>query len=207
MDELLENDLMHVLGQITALWSDVETELVVLVQHFANAIDPAFESDMSREILCYSFNRLDIRERIAVLKVMSHDVQMVSSLAFYESVSKLLNHIDGTLRPERNRFIHGYWLKLRSPDIIRDYNALRVIKPQAHKSEVQTFIRQRFPSVAVVRSFRDHLIDTLQDMELVGDFACSLYSQAENRPPKLPQPLPTEWRSLTRREWQDLDMQ
>jgi hypothetical protein len=70
----------------------------------------------------------DFREKLATLKHLAFLKK--PSIDWFESVSGLIDRIDQEVRPQRNRFVHDYWLSYSDEPTKRHFKT-EVTKPQA----------------------------------------------------------------------------
>lgn len=194
-----DKSLPYLIGHITIYWNDLDLCMGDLAVHLATAIDFAYDDEEVREVFRVPFYQLDIRNKIAVNKALAIKATCARAPDLYEKTETLLNLIDNTLRPERNRFAHDSWWGLS-----RHQLGFAIRRPQSRKIELIGERRRDFPSREVVRSFRDHIIDALQDVQELDQYVVGL-AYGSTPPSEPPEQLPTAWRSSTRRAWQDLD--
>jgi hypothetical protein len=167
--------------------------------HLANAIHPSFNGEEEREVLSQPFYQLDARGRVATLKLLAYDASQSAGQDFYRKTEVLLNTIDNTLRPERNRFAHDLWDTLR---LIRSQPAPKVVKPQSRRLSKE-WLSKHYGSIADVFSFRDHIVAAIEDIEILGDAICGLFGPSD-QPPEFRAQLPAEWKSSAHHDWQGL---
>ncbi len=122
----------------------------------------------------------------------------------YDRADKLLNYVDSTLRPERNRFIHDVWAL---PDIYgehRGYTRLqlgpRVFSPQSRQRAYGTYAERHFATLEEVEKFTEVVALAQMDLNELDAYSAGIVNSAPLEEP--PPPLPPEWKSLARRDWQ-----
>lgn len=127
MDELAQE-----IGRLCMYWSELEFEIAVFL---AALLD--LNETVRRSLI---LGALDFRAKLTMLLPIGFKRKPTEH--WYESLEKLVNHIDHDLRPERNRIIHDYWTQVPtadSPEGVPHRITLigRVIRPQARLQELK----------------------------------------------------------------------
>jgi hypothetical protein len=80
---------------------------------------------------------IDLREKIQIIKSVGFELQ--TSPRWFSKTEKLMNKIDLTLRPERNRMIHDMWIFHHDPKMpmVRFGTTPRLRRPQSRQRTQQ----------------------------------------------------------------------
>jgi hypothetical protein len=78
----------------------------------------------------------DFRDKLTTLKNLAFLKK--TSIGWYESVSSLIDRIDQEVRPQRNRYVHDYWLSMAEEPTKRHFNP-KVTRPQAFQYEFSAY--------------------------------------------------------------------
>jgi hypothetical protein len=94
------NKVALLIGHISMNWSRVED----IVDHLIGRMLGLEErSNIGNAVT----SNMDIRNKIQTVKALFFETK--TSEAWFEKIASLLDEIDNTLRPERNRYVHGHW--------------------------------------------------------------------------------------------------
>lgn len=123
------NDHARAIGFLCIHWASLELELDGWISALI-PLEPGPAGDCVR-------NAWDMRDKIGVAKnlafVRAHDPK------WFDSVKTNLDHLDNTLRVERNRMVHDLWLIEGFPDSVGRYARKAVLtRPKAGQFQLST---------------------------------------------------------------------
>lgn len=194
------DDIASCIGNVCIWWAGIEDVILGLSLHTAQVLEPAFDTSMAWNMLHIALLNMDPRARIANAKAAIHYIDDPRSADIYDRAEALLNFVDNSLRPERNRYVHDVWAVRESASLARMKPIAIVTRPQSRKRELQTYVEHEFKNIEDARRLVTALEDAFGDLVTLDSHLAWLASHPE-RPSKFPQPLPVEWRSFAHREW------
>lgn len=140
-------------------WTNIDSILKELVVELGRLDEPKIA-----DIIC---GDADIRTNIQILKGLCFLRQ--TDPYWFETITKLLDHVDNVLRPKRNLFIHARFLHLeRKSGPFHRVSHLRTHKiklkrEQSFSIKLETEQIQRY-SIRDMESFHDHLRNVWFDL-------------------------------------------
>ncbi|MER8426509.1 hypothetical protein [Mesorhizobium sp. M1403] len=192
------DQIASAIGEVCLWWTALEDVILGLSLHLSVFRDASFERDTAWDTLNTVLLGMDFRAKITTAKALAHHVDVEESADFYERLEELLNHIDNTLRTERNRYVHDTW-HIDGQSAIRSKIGAVVRKTQSHQRELFLQSDRVFADIAEVRSFVSTLELAYDDLATLDNHISWLISHKE-QPSRFRQPLPQQWRSLPHRE-------
>jgi hypothetical protein len=198
------DQIARAIGNVCIWWTAIESTTHDIILHMASCLDPTFDRHIARDVLHITISNEDIRQKFATAKLLAHMIEYESSPKFYEKVEKLLNYLDNVARPERNRYVHDDWSH-DGNEIIRSRLGAKIERVQSRQRSIALWTERRFPSIEAIESFVTNLEDAHLDLAELDNHIAWLTEQ-NGQPPKHPQPLPLEWKSLTHHESRGVDM-
>lgn len=115
------------IGHICIGWGHLERDL----NEFIQALTPLDEGDISRSITA----NMDVRSKIQVIKALAF--LRKPSKEWFEKMTILLDYIDNSIRPRRNRYVHDAWYK-PGGKFIRSTHQIKFERPQSFQLELHT---------------------------------------------------------------------
>jgi hypothetical protein len=94
------NKVALIIGHICMNWSRIED----IIDHLIGRMLGLEEHDNIANAVT---SNMDIRNKIQTVKALFFETK--TSDAWFNKVAALLDEIDNTLRPERNRYVHSHW--------------------------------------------------------------------------------------------------
>lgn len=137
------------IGRSSYWWSNIEHTLQGICVNLARFADEDLESEAVWGVLSTVLSHMDVRQRIAVAKVLA--AQGVDP-DLYGQIERLLNTIDNDLRSERNRFVHDHW-QMNDEAILRRRYGARVTRPQSRTLTIAQSTDRSYEDVAEVAQF------------------------------------------------------
>jgi len=116
------NKVALILGHICLHWSRIEDVIDYLIGRMVGLE----ENNQTYAIT----SNMDIRNKIQTLKALAFERK--TSMRWFDKVAKLLDEIDNTIRPERNRYVHSKWV-IPQGKLTRVSRRIRFKKSQAFK--------------------------------------------------------------------------
>jgi hypothetical protein len=115
------------LGHICIEWAHLEGTIDALLA----ALIPLPLDNFSRSIT----TNADVRAKIQMVKGLA----LARKIEWYDDLAKIIDLVDNTLRPTRNRYVHDTWVSLRVGHPRQVQWAMKIKKPQARQpSELTT---------------------------------------------------------------------
>ncbi len=144
------------IGRSSYWWGNIELTLQSLCVNLARFNGKELDSEPVWNVLDTILSHMDLRQRIAVAKVLA--AQGVDP-DLYGQIERLLNTIDNDLRNERNRFVHNHW-RLEGDSIVRRRHGARVTRPQSRTLAIHQSTDRRYDSVAQIAEFTARVAST-----------------------------------------------
>jgi len=113
-------------GIVSLLWSKLELYTDVFLVRIMDIEDTATASVV---ITAMSF-----RAKLNALRVLGFDKRPDET--WFSELQDVINEIDNDLRPDRNRYIHDYWLA-SSEKVMHVQHKPRLVREQARKLAIQ----------------------------------------------------------------------
>ncbi|MDO8378597.1 hypothetical protein [Phenylobacterium sp.] len=195
--------VVNAIGSLALHWAYINGIIHDLSLHIAAALNPAFENPDEApprpwDIMNTALSNMDERAKIATVKALAHHVDETRSPQFYERTAKLLDYVDNTLRPERNRWMHDHW---EFGDVIsRVKLGAQVRRPQSRQRELQLWSERQYESVEEVEAFITNLEHASDDLVALDNHIAWIAGLRDG-PSTFEQPLPVEWASIAHKDW------
>lgn len=202
MDDPFWKKVAETIGEVCIWWADLEVLVQDVAFHLSILVTDA-ETESNFNTLNLILSTADIRQTIAIVKLLAHHVNSPRSPNFYDKVETLMNYLDNEARSERNRFVHDSWVKDRE-GVIRANLGPKVRRPQSHQRVIEWQVARPYKDLAAMQEFVKNLELACDDLAAL-DWHASDLSFAKGQPEEYVQPLPQEWQSLAHRDWQPPD--
>jgi hypothetical protein len=148
------------IGRSSYWWGNIEYTLQSLCVNLARFNGEELNSEPVWGVLSTVLSHMDVRQRIAVAKVLA--AQGVDP-DLYGQIERLLNTIDNDLRNERNRFVHDHW-QIEDEVIVRRKHGARVIRPQSRTLAIQQSTDRSYGDVAQIAEFTGRVATTFNQL-------------------------------------------
>lgn len=200
-DTDIYDEIARAVGDVCLHWVTIEDVINDLISHLAVYIHSDFENPATGDILHITLSQMDVRQKIATSKVLAHHINTPDSPNFYDQTASLLNYLDNTVRPERNRYVHDYW-SVEGEEIIRAKFGAKVHRPQSRQRILSMWSERRYKNLDAAQAFIENLGLAYEDLVELDNHIAWLMSRRDSLSTHQ-QPLPPEWRSLTHHDWRD----
>jgi hypothetical protein len=115
----------HGVGDLCQRWSRLEVAVRKLLRSAAR-----MPSDEPSDLVLRCF---DFRDQLAAIKVGVASMPTLSEMVVDEII-EVVDYVDNTLRPRRNRFVHDQWIDQRGlSEAFRVQVKPKVVRPQSRK--------------------------------------------------------------------------
>lgn len=148
------------IGRSSYWWGNIEHTLQTLCVNLARFTGEELESEAVWAVLSTILSHMDVRQRVAVAKVLA--AQGVDP-DLYGQIERVLNTIDTDLRNERNRFVHDQW-QIEEEAIVRRKHGARVTRPQSRTLAVSQSTDRVYADVAEVARFTGRVAATFDEL-------------------------------------------
>ncbi len=140
-------------GVVCILWTKLELLIDILL---LGLLESTCETTASVIV-----TTMDFREKIAAIKVIGFKKK--PSDEWFSKLDDALKTIDEELRPERNRYIHDYWLAadtaVPGEPILRLQHKTKLVKPQARQIAIQYHSAKQI-SVGEIMAFQVRVLSS-----------------------------------------------